>query len=78
MLASEPSGFSKSQVFSQFGFGLLIKNNFLVLDFFQVSIAFYPNIPGSGTNVLKFNPISSTDFGFRDFVIGKPSPVAYQ
>jgi hypothetical protein len=78
MLASEPHGFNKSQVFSQFGFGLLIKNDFLVLNFFQVSVAFYPNIPGSGTNVFKYNSISSTDFGFRDFVIGKPAPVAYQ
>ena len=58
--------------------GLLFKNEYLVLDYFQVSISFYPIIPGNGENVFKINPTSTTDFGFQDFVLGKPSTIVYQ
>ncbi|MGM0408302.1 MAG: serine hydrolase [Bacteroidota bacterium] len=39
---------------------------------------FYPVIPGKGNNVLKFNSFQTTDFGFRDFEIGKPGPVDFR
>ncbi len=78
MLGNDVSGFKKSRVYSQAGLGLLVNNEFLVLNTFQVSIAFYPSIPGIGNNILKMNPDKSTDFGFRDFDIGKPAEVSYQ
>lgn len=78
MLGNADSGFKKSRVYSQFGFGLLIKNEYLVFNYFQVSVAFYPVIPETGDNIFKINPNSSTDFGFRNFEIGKPAPVLYQ
>lgn len=78
MLGDEASGFKKSRVYSQIGLGVLIKNEKLVFNTFQISIAFYPLIPGSGRNVLKINPFRTTDFGFRDFEIGKPATVLFQ
>lgn len=78
MLGDETTGFSKSRVYSQFGLGVLIKNENLILNTFQVSIAFYPLIPGVGQNVIKLNPLETTDFGFRDFEIGKPAPIVFQ
>jgi len=78
MLGNATSGFKNSHVFSQFSLGVLIKNEFLVFNIFQVSIAFYPNIPGVGENVFKINSNSTADIGFRDFVIGKPGIVIYQ
>ena len=75
MLGNEVSGFKNSKVYSQIGLGVLIKNEKLVFNTFQISIAFYPVIPGRGKNIFKFNSFKSTDFGFRDFEIGKPATV---
>jgi hypothetical protein len=78
MLADEKNGFRKSRVYSQIGIGVLIKNESLVLNTFQISISFYPQIPGTGNNIFKINSFSTGDFGFRDFEIGKPAPVIFR
>jgi hypothetical protein len=78
MLGNETKGFAKSRVYSQIGLGVLIKNLQLVMNTFQLSIAFYPSIPGSGNNIIKTNPFKTTDFGFNDFEIGKPATVKFR
>jgi hypothetical protein len=78
MLADEKTGFKNSRVYSQIGIGILVKNESLVLNTFQISISFYPQIPGIGNSIFKINSFSTGDFGFRDFEIGKPSPVVYR
>jgi len=78
MLGEAKTGFKNSKIYSQIGLGVLIKNENLVLNTFQISIAFYPLIPGKGQDVFKTNSFSTTDFGFRDFEIGKPATVIYQ
>jgi hypothetical protein len=78
MLGSAASGFKSSRVYSQLGVGALIKNDYLVFSNFQLSVAYYPFIPGSGFNVFKINSFVTTDFGFGDFVFGKPEIVAFQ
>ncbi len=50
----------------------------VIFNAIEISVAFYPLIPGNGSNVFKVNPIKSTDFGFRDFDITKPSTVTYK
>jgi len=78
MLGNAEKGFSNSKVYSQIGLGVLIKNLNLVINTFQISIAFYPSIPGIGQNIFKLNSFKTTDFGFRDFEIGKPNTVRYR
>jgi hypothetical protein len=78
MLGDAISGFKKQKLYSQIGFGVLIKNENLVFNTFQISISFYPLIPGAGQNIFKMNSFSTTDFGFRDFEIGKPDIVMYR
>ncbi|HAQ18104.1 MAG TPA: hypothetical protein DCR40_02595 [Prolixibacteraceae bacterium] len=78
MLSDEINGFRNSKVYSQMGVGVLIKNENLVFNTFQISLSFYPQIPGTGHNIFKMNSFSTGDFGFRDFEIGKPGPVAYR
>lgn len=78
MLGNEANGFRNSKVYSQIGIGVLIKNLNLVMNTFQMSVAFYPSIPGNGNNILKMNSFKTTDFGFNDFEIGKPDKVRYQ
>jgi len=78
MLSNKGSGFEKSKLYSQIGLGVLIKNENLVFRSFQISIAFYPLIPGIGQNVFKTNSFKTTDFGFCDFEVEKPSIVNYR
>jgi hypothetical protein len=78
MLGDAETRFKNSKVYSQLGLGVLIKNFNLVFNTFQISISYYPLIPGVGQNVIKMNSYKTTDFGFRDFEIGKPLPVNYR
>lgn len=78
ILGDEISGFKNSPLFSQLGIGALIKNDYLVFSDFQLSLAYYPTIPGSGYNLLKVNAFTTADFGFRDFDFGKPQIAPFQ
>jgi len=78
MLGNAETGFKNNKVYSNIGIGVLIKNVHLILNTFQVSISFYPIIPGKGQNVFEMNSLQTTDFGFSDFEIGKPTPTVFQ
>jgi len=78
MLGNDATGFRNSQVYAQIGFGVLIKNEHLIINTFQISFAFYPIIPGTGNNILKMNSFRTTDFGFKDFAIRKPDVVLFK
>jgi hypothetical protein len=78
MLGNEASGFSKSHLYSLFGFGVLIKNNYLTFNIFQISVTFYPYVPGQGYNIFKTNAYKTSDYGFRDFEMSKPGVVNYR
>ena len=78
ILGNATSGFSNSRTYSQFGIGLLLTNAYLVLNSFEVSLAFYPYIPGIGNNIFKPNPYKTSNFGFKDFDVSAPSVVSYQ
>jgi len=77
-LGNAETGFKNTRLYSQIGLGVLIKNDHLVINTFQVSIAFYPIIPGVGQNVFRLNSFRTVDFGIRDFGIGKPAIVAFE
>ena len=78
VLGNAADGFKNSKIYSQIGVGVLIKNENLVFNSFQISISFYPVIPGIGQDVFRMNSFRTTDFGFRDFEINKPERVIYQ
>ena len=78
MLSDAETGFKDSRVYSQISLGVLIKNENLIFKPFQISISFYPLIPGKGQSIIKMNSFKTTDFGFRDFEIGKPAQMIYQ
>jgi hypothetical protein len=77
-MIGDTSNSGNNKIYSQIGIGLLIKNENLVLNAFQISIAFYPVLPGNGYNALKTNSFRTTDLSFKDFEIGKPEIVRFQ
>jgi hypothetical protein len=78
VMGDDKNGFKQSHVYSQLGVGILIKNENLVFSSFQISISFYPLIPGRGEDIFKMNAFRTSDFGFSDFEIGKPAKTIYR
>jgi hemolysin activation/secretion protein len=68
----------KNHIYQTYGIGMIIKNELLVLNNFQFTIALYPLIPGVGKNIFKYNPVHTYDFSFNDFEISKPTLIAFQ
>lgn len=66
-----------SKAYSKVGIGMIINNDFLIFSAFQISLSYYPSIPGTGENVFKTNSFETTDFGFQDFDLGKPRAVIF-
>lgn len=78
MIGNEQRGLTKSKLYSTIGVGLLISNDYLVFSSFQISFAYYPTIPGEGSNLFKNNTFETTDFGLQDFELGKPRTIIYK
>lgn len=77
MLGNKDNGFERSKLYSQIGLGIIISNDYLIFNSFQLSFSFFPNIP-SGNSIFKTNSISTSDFGLQNFEISKPVLVDYQ
>jgi hypothetical protein len=78
MLGTESEGFSNSRLYTLLGLGLLIRNDYLIFNTFQISFTFYPYIPGRGYNVFKANAYKTNNYGFLDFDISKPKIADYR
>lgn len=78
MVGQENQPISSSKNFSSIGVGVIISNDYLVFDTFQLSFSFFPKIPGYGDNLLRTNTFHTSDFGFQDFDFGKPRPVLFK
>lgn len=78
MLSENNRNFGKNRIYSSFGLGCVIRNDYLVFSSFQISFAYYPQIPGQGDNIIKTNAFENDDFGFQDFQIGKPRIIVYE
>ena len=66
------------KIYSMFTLGVMINNDYLVFNNFQISFSFYPTIPYQGTNVIRTNTLNNDDLVLPDFQIGEPSVVPYK
>lgn len=78
VVADEDSNLYQSKVYSKIGVGLLLYNDYLIFNSFQISLAYYPSIPGQGDNLFKTNSFKNNDIQLPDFQVGKPIVVPYQ
>ena len=77
VLQNEERSIKKSRLYSSFGVGFIIRNDYLVFSSFEFSLSYYPSIPGQGNNLIKTNSFETDDFGFQSFQMDKPRPVWY-
>lgn len=78
MLTNGHGSFIRNRAYSSFGVGCIIRNDYLMIRSFQISFAYYPQMPGQGNNIFKTNAFETDDFGFQDFQIGKPRTIMYK
>lgn len=77
MIGNEENTLFNKKLYTSFGIGILINNDYLVFNSFQLSFAFYPSIPNEGANIFKTNSFKNNDLSIPDYQIGKPTVVPY-
>lgn len=77
MIGNEEDTLFNKKLYTSFGVGILINNDYLVFNSFQLSFAFYPSIPNDGANIFKTNSFKNNDLSIPDYQIGKPTIVPY-
>jgi lipoprotein-anchoring transpeptidase ErfK/SrfK len=75
MLGDDNRALLKSQVYQAYGLGLLVRNENLVVNTFELSFGFYPNL--AGDNDYRVNPISNYNLRFKDYFLSKPELISY-
>ncbi|HET6555913.1 MAG TPA: hypothetical protein VFG54_01275 [Prolixibacteraceae bacterium] len=78
MLGHKAAELSDRRLYAALGLGLLIKNNYLLINTFQVSLTYYPFLPGRGEHILNLNAYKTSDFGVHDFEIARPQVVDFR
>jgi hypothetical protein len=78
LLGNETDKVFNDRLYSKFSLGVLINNDYLVFNSFQISFSFYPSIPYEGTNVFKTNTFKNDDLILPDFQIGQPVIVPFK
>ena len=77
MLGNEKIHAIKGKVYSSFGIGLIVRNEYFVFNSIQLSLSYFPNIPGEGNNIFNTNVLNIEDFELPGFELGKPSTIWY-
>lgn len=77
MLGNENNFLFDKKLYTSLGIGILINNDYLVFNSFQLSLAFYPSIPNEGSNIFKTNSFKNNDLTIPDYQIGAPTIVPY-
>ncbi|HTG65884.1 MAG TPA: hypothetical protein VL859_05875, partial [Flavobacterium sp.] len=77
-IANKNSQIQSDKTYSKIGIGVIINNDYLVFSAFQLSLAYYPEIPFTGDNIFKTNAFETTDFGFQNFELAKPKIVPFK
>lgn len=78
MISDDSNHLLNSPLYSKIGLGVLISNDYLVFNNFQLSFAYYPNIPEVGNSLFKTNSFQNNDLQLLDYQIGQPTIVPYK
>ena len=65
MLGNETDKFLNKSLLSKFSIGVLINNDYLVFNSFQISFSFYPKIPFQGTNIFNTSSYKNNDLSLN-------------
>ena len=66
-----------SPLYTRLGLGVMITNDYFVIERFQLSLSYYPNVPMEGSHIFHFNSLRNHDFNLDDFNSTRPEVVPY-
>ncbi len=69
---------SYGTLYQTYGLGLLIRNENLIINTIQLSVNYYPIVPGRTSNNLVFSPSIQAAPAFGNFSVTKPDVIGYQ
>jgi len=69
--------YSSSNTILRIGLGVIFSNDYFIFNNFQISLSYYPKLPGEGLNVLKTNIIDNRDFELMDYTFDKPGYIRW-
>jgi hypothetical protein len=78
LLGNEGNKVVDNRLYSKFSVGMLINNDYLVFNSFQISFSYYPSVPYDGTNIFKSNSFKNDDLVLPDYQIGQPVIVPFK
>ena len=78
LLGDSNTSLFDSKLYSSFGVGFIIRNDYLVFSSFQLSLSYYPVTPSTNGGIFRTNAFETEDFGFQQIDIGKPSTIWYR
>lgn len=78
MIGDEKNTIFDKQIYARFGFGVQINNDYLIFNRLQLSLSFFPYIPGNGYNIIHTNNLRNNQFQLQQFNVGQPEIVPYQ
>lgn len=76
-ISNEGEKLLTSKLYAKIGLGVMFTNDYLIFNNFQLSFAWYNNIPGQGDNIFKTNTFDNHDYELMDFDFGKPELIEY-
>lgn len=77
-LINDSESLFKEEAYSKFSVGIVINNDYLVFNRFQISFSYYPSIPYEGNNLFKTNAIDNSELDVPTFHLSKPRYINYQ
>tara|TARA_B100000929_G_scaffold230928_1_gene187352 strand:- start:1569 stop:3437 length:1869 start_codon:yes stop_codon:yes gene_type:complete len=77
-IGEEPQPFFKNDLYTRFGFGFLISNDYFVFENIKLSFSLFPNIPGQGQNIMRFNGNFNNLFTLDEYDYREPHILEYR
>ncbi len=77
LISNEGENLTDGKMYAKIGLGILFTNDYLIFSNFQLSLAWYNTIPGSGDNIFRTNTFDNKDYELMDFEFGKPELIPY-
>lgn len=67
-----------NQLYTRLGVGVQINNDYLIFNRIQLSLSYFPYIPGHGRNIIHTNNLRNNHLQLQQFYVGQPSTVSFQ
>src|SRR5690606_25686926 len=77
-IGEEENPFFKNNLYTKFGVGFLISNDYFVFENIKISFSLFPNIPGQGQNLMRLNANSDNIFSLDQYNYQEPHIIEYR